>query len=126
MTMKILTTIGCVAILAAMTLSASAAEQLKHVVAFKFKSTATPDEIKKVETAFAALKKKISQVKSLEWGTNVSPENKNDGCTHCWILTFKSAKDRDAYLVHPDHKEFGKLVGPVIDKVFVIDFVVQK
>ena len=124
--MKILTTIACVTVLAAMTLSASAAKQLKHVVCFKFKSTATPDEIKKVESAFCGLKKKISRVNSIEWGTNISPEKKDKGLTHCWILTFKSAKDRDAYLVHPDHKEFGKLVGPVVDDVFVFDFVVQK
>jgi hypothetical protein len=38
------------------------------------------------------------------------------------VLTFKSAKERDAYLVHPDHKDFGKLVGPAVEDVFVIDF----
>jgi hypothetical protein len=55
-------------------------------------------------------------------GINVSPEGLDKGFTHCFILTFKSEKDRDAYLVHPDHKAFGGLVGPVLDDVFVIDF----
>jgi hypothetical protein len=40
-------------------------------------------------------------------------------------LTFKTAADRDAYLVHPDHKAFGSLVGPVLADVFVIDFWAQ-
>ena len=33
-----------------------------------------------------------------------------------------SEKDRDAYLPHPEHKAFGKVLGPVMDDVFVIDF----
>ncbi|MBI5388444.1 MAG: Dabb family protein [Verrucomicrobia bacterium] len=124
--MKILTTLLCAAVLAGMTLTASAAQKVQHVVSFKFKSTATADDIKKVEAAFAGLKKKIAQIKSLEWGTNVSPEKLNKGFTHCWILSFNSEKDRDAYLVHPDHKAFGKLLGPFLEDVFVVDFVVQK
>ena len=62
------------------------------------------------------------QIQGLEGGTNNSPEGLNKGCTHGWILTFGSEKDRDAYLVHPDHQEFGKLVKPLIADVFVIDF----
>jgi hypothetical protein len=97
-------------------------DHLRHVVAFKFKETATPADIAKVEDAFKALKGKIPQISKLESGLNNSPEKHNKGCTHAWILTFKSEKDRDDYLVHPDHKEFGKLVGPLLADVFVVDF----
>lgn len=97
-------------------------EKLRHVVAFKFKDSATPADIRKLEEAFRALEIKIPQIKKFEAGTNNSPEGLNKGCTHAWILTFSSEKDRDAYLVHPDHKEFGKLVGPIVADVFVIDF----
>lgn len=125
-TMKSLTSILCAAVLMSLTASAVAAEKLQHVVSFKFKSTASAADIKKVETAFAGLKKTIPLIKALEWGTNVSPEKLDKGFTHCWILTFESAKDRDAYLIHPEHKEFGKLVGPLLEDVFVIDFVAKK
>ena len=54
--MKILTAILCVVSLAGMSLPAGAAEKIQHVVSFKFKSTAKPEDIKKVETAFADLK----------------------------------------------------------------------
>jgi len=124
--MKTLTAILCAAILMGCSASALAADKIQHVVCFKFKSTASPEQIKQVETAFRALKDKVSQIQSLEWGTNISPEKMNKGFTHCWVLTFKSAPDRDAYLVHPDHKAFGKLVGPAVDDVFVLDFVTQK
>ena len=106
--------------------TAQAADTLQHVVCFKFKSTASQAEIKKVEEAFAALKKKISVVESLEWGTNVSKENKDKGFTHAFILGFKSEKDRDTYIAHPEHKAFVGVVGPVVDDVFVIDFWAKK
>ena len=92
------------------------------MVAFKFKPTATSDDIRKVEEAFAALPAKIPQIATYDAGTNVSPEKLDKGFTHGFLLTFRSAKDRDDYLVHPDHQAFGKLVGPLLADVFVIDF----
>ena len=103
-------------------MTASAAEKLNHVVSFKFKSSAAPEDIKKVEEAFQTLKKKIPQVASFEWGTNVSKENRDKGFTHCFILTFKSEKDRDTYINHPEHAAFVKVALPAIEDVFVIDF----
>ena len=96
--------------------------QLRHVVAFKFKAETKPDEMEKVVKDFAALPGKISEIAAFEWGTNNSAENLNKGCTHCFTLTFPTEKNRDAYLVHPAHKEFVGLVGPLIDEVFVIDY----
>lgn len=96
--------------------------KLQHVVSFKFKDTASKDQIKEIEEAFRALKTKIPQIEKLQWGLNNSPEGLNKGFTHCWILTFGSEADRDAYLKHPDHVAFGKLLRPVLGDVFVIDF----
>jgi len=100
-------------------------EKICHVVAFKFKEGTTKEQIKQVEDAFRDLKKKIKEIKSYEWGTNISKENRNKGCTHGFILSFNSEKDRDTYINHPAHKEFGKLVGPLLDDVFVIDFLAR-
>ena len=122
MIMKRIVVLFCLLLVIGLAQAAAAAGALQHVVCFKFKATASAEEIRKVETAFAALKTKIPEIVSLAWGTNVSPEQFNKGFTHCFVLTFKTAKDRDAYLVHPDHKAFGKLVGPAVDDVFVIDF----
>ena len=51
-----------------------------------------------------------------------STEMKADGYTHAFLVTFADEKGREVYLPHPAHKEFGKLVGPHIDKVFVFDY----
>ena len=95
---------------------------LRHVVLFKFKDTSLPADIKKVEQAFAGLSQKIKLIKAFEWGTNVSPENLSQGLTHCFLVTFSSEKDRDDYLVHPDHKAFVEVLIPHLDKVTVIDY----
>jgi hypothetical protein len=97
-------------------------KMLYHVVALKFKPDATPEQIKAAEQAFVGLKAKIPTIAALHWGTNVSPEKKDKGFTHCFILTFATEKDRDDYLPHPDHKAFGKVLGPVVADVFVFDF----
>jgi hypothetical protein len=120
--MKLHAAILCAFLFLGMIMNASSADNIRHVVCFKFKSTATADEIKKAEEAFQGLKEKIPQIVSLEWGTNISKEKKDKGFTHCFILTFKSEEDRDAYIQHPAHKAFGKTLSPVIDDVFVIDF----
>lgn len=100
--------------------------KVRHVVALKFKETATAEQIQKVEKAFSGLKAKIPQIVTLDFGTNVSPEKLNKGFTHCFLLSFKTEKDRDAYLVHPDHKAFADVLTPVLGDVFVIDYVATK
>jgi len=64
---------------AAGTAAGAGKKELNHVVLIKFKPAATPEQIKKVEDAFAALREKVPGVTSLRYGTNVSPENKNKG-----------------------------------------------
>src|SRR5690242_20510381 len=97
-------------------------KSLRHVVMFKFKDGTLPADVKKVEDAFAGLAKKIRLIKQFEWGTNNSPENLNQGLTHCFLVTFSSEKDRDDYLVHPEHQAFVEILKPHLDKVTVLDY----
>lgn len=98
---------------------------LRHVVLFGWKEGTDSTDIKKIIEAFKKLPSQISQIKTFEWGTNNSPENLNQGLTHCFFVTFSSEKDRDAYLVHPAHKAFVDLLKPAPDKVTVLDYWVQ-
>jgi len=95
---------------------------LRHVVLFSFKDSATAEDIRKVEEAFRSLPAKIPQIAGFEWGTDVSPEKRNEGFTHCFLLTFRSEADRDAYLPHADHKAFAEALGPHLQKVLVVDY----
>lgn len=97
-------------------------KQLRHVVMFKFKDSTSTADIQKVEAAFRKLPTQIKEIKSFEWGTNNSPEGLANGFTHCFFLTFASEADRAVYLPHPDHKAFGAVLTPHLDKVMVIDY----
>ncbi len=100
--------------------------KLRHVVLFKFKAEATPQQIKAIEDGFRALPAKTGGVRSFEWGTDVSPEKLSDGFTHCFLVTFDTAAARDAYLPHPAHKAFVEQLKPILDKVLVVDYVAKK
>jgi hypothetical protein len=75
-----------------------------------------------IETGFRALGQELELVRSFEWGTNNSPEGLNQGFTHCFILTFASETERDAYLPHPAHQQFVHLLQPHLEKALVVDF----
>jgi hypothetical protein len=95
---------------------------LRHVVLFAFKPDTTEDQIHTVEEAFRGLPAKIEQIHDFEWGTDVSVEGVARGYTHCFFVTFLSEADRDAYLPHPAHKEFGAVLHPHLESVLVIDY----
>lgn len=96
--------------------------RLRHVVLFKFKDDTSGDQVEAIENAFLALPAKIEAIHSFEWGTDVSVEGKADGYTHCFFVTFRDETGRDEYLPHPDHKAFGALLRPHLEKVLVIDY----
>ena len=95
---------------------------LRHVVLFKFKDDTSPAKLQEIEVAFCALPDKIDAIHSFEWGPDVSVEGKTQGFTHCFLVTFRNESDRDTYLPHPAHKEFGSIMRPHLDTVLVFDY----
>jgi pantothenate kinase len=96
--------------------------KLRHVVLFGFKSGVGEAEIGEIVRRFVALRTEVPDIEALEWGVNNSPENLNRGLTHAFTLTFASAAERDAYLVHPTHAAFAGWVGAFIEAVTVFDY----
>ena len=99
-------------------------DQVRHVVIFKYKPEAMEAQIRQVTEVFRALKDKVPGILSFEDGVNNSPEGKNLGFTHVYLLTFEDVKARDAYLPHPEHQKFGALLGQlgILEDVFVVDY----
>ena len=98
------------------------AQVLRHVVLFKFKDDVTSQQIKNIEGGFCALPGKIDSIYDFEWGTDVSIENRSEGFTHCFIVTFLNEAGRAQYLPHPAHKELVSISQPYLDKILVIDY----
>jgi len=117
-------------LLAASTLmptAASAADKvLRHIVMYKFKDDVKPAQVQEVVDAFAGLPKKIPLIIGFEHGTNVSKEGKSEGFTHIFVVTFKNEADRDAYIAHPAHEAFVKVVRDRREEVVVIDYWADK
>lgn len=99
-------------------------DPVRHIVVFKYKPEATPDQIAQVTRAFRDLQHRIPGIVAFEDGVNDSPEGKNHGFTHVYLMTFESAAARDAYLPHPEHRKFGELLGAldIVADVFVVDY----
>jgi len=97
----------------------------RHVVCFKFKADATPEQIKAIEKAFGELPSKIKTIKGYEWGTNVGKEGKNKGFTHCFLVTFADKAGLEVYIPHAAHQAFVKQLKPLLDDVFVFDYVAK-
>ena len=101
-------------------------KELRHVVMFGWKAGADSAAINRVVMAFKALPDKIKTIKRFEWGINNSPENLNQGLTYCFLVTFASEKDRNDYIVNPDHKAFTQLLPAIMEKVTVVDYWAQQ
>jgi len=95
----------------------------RHVVLFKFFDKTPPETVVSIENAFRDLCAKLPFVKDFEFGRNTSPENLNEGFTHCFLVTFASPQDRDQYLPHPDHQAFCRThLDPNLEKICVVDY----
>ena len=95
--------------------------KLVHVVCLKLKDDATPQQIKKLEQDFRALKGKIPEIVSYSGGANISPA-RSKGLNHCSVLTFKSKKDLETYDAHEAHKSLVASMKDLVVDVCVLDF----
>jgi hypothetical protein len=95
---------------------------LRHAVFFSFKESSSDEDVQGVVDEFAALPDKIDSIIDFQYGVNNSPEGKDDGFTHCFLLTFADEAGRAEYLPHPAHKAFGDVLRPHMKSVFVVDY----
>jgi len=95
---------------------------LRHLVFFKFKAETDESIVQEVCDAFSTLPGKISEIQDYEFGLNNSPEGLAGGFTHCFQLTFRSESDRNAYLIHPEHKAFQRIADPRVKQAMVFDY----
>jgi hypothetical protein len=101
-------------------------QRVRHVVLFKLKDGTSPATIHEIEAAFASLRQQIPQIRDLEWGTDMSPEGRQAGHTHAFLVTFDTPGERDAYLPHPARRAFLlEVLKPHLEKATVLDYVAR-
>lgn len=85
---------------------------IRHIVLVKFRTSITQNVIDDLFDALAGLNPLIPGMRGFDGGISVSPENLEQGFSHGFCIDFDDEAARDAYLVHPTHKELGaELVG---------------
>ena len=95
---------------------------LRHVVIFSFKDSVTAEQVRQVEVNFGRLPDEIDEIKAFEWGKNLNTSPVGKGFTHCFVLSFESEADLQAYEVHPAHEKFkDETIGHVKD-LLVVDY----
>ena len=96
--------------------------KLRHVVMFQFAEAVTPAGAKQIVTEFGELPGRIEEISGYEFGSNIGNEKQAQDFTHCFVVTFDSQADLDAYLPHPAHQEFVKFLDGKIEKLLVFDY----
>lgn len=111
---------------AALATSAIAENEFRHVVMFAFKPDATAEQVKEIEKEFAKLPSKIDTITGYEWGLSESVEQKNDGFTHCFLVSFKDKAGLETYIPHESHQAFVAKLRPILEKALVFDYTAKK
>jgi len=99
---------------------------IRHCVFVRFRPEVARSERDAILGEIAALKGRLSGLDAVHLGGNVSPETGMDrGFAEGFIVDFRDAVARDAYLVDPAHQAAGrKLVAAAvggIDGILVYD-----
>lgn len=88
---------------------------ITHMVLLRLKKNVPQPEIDRGFRALASLEKKIPGIVGFTAGPYSSPEGLNKGFTHGFVMLFKDAAARDAYLPHPEHEKIKGVLLELID-----------
>lgn len=99
---------------------------IRHCVFIRYKPETTAAEKARINSEIAGLKGRLDGLLAVHVGDNVSPETGMDkGYAEGFIVDFRDAAARDAYLADPDHRETGaRIVAAAeggVDGILVYD-----
>eukprot|EP01047_Picozoa_sp_COSAG01_P063515 COSAG01_NODE_8243_length_2858_cov_7.332004_1_plen_759_part_00 len=79
---------------------------LRHLVCYAFGTGVSESDRNGHAAGFGELQAASQLIHSFEWGTQNSLEGKAHGLSHCFLLSFGTEADRDAYLPSTEHQAF--------------------
>ncbi|KXF78996.1 stress responsive protein [Paramesorhizobium deserti] len=81
---------------------------IRHIVLIRFREELDNAGIERLLKSVHMLKDQIPGILAISSGADSSPEGLDKGFAHGFIVDFKDAAARDAYLPHPAHVEVGQ------------------
>lgn len=95
---------------------------IRHIVLFRFKASATPAQLAALTASMERMIAQFPAITHFEWGPNISPEGKNKGFSHAFVLSFSDPAALADYIPHPLHQAWCDELRPLEEDVLVIDF----
>ena len=100
---------------------------VKHLVVFEFKPGTTAEDIARIMQGLRELVGVVPGLLDFQGGVYSGPypgaTNLNQRYTHGFVMTFRDAESRAAYLPHPAHVQFkDERLLPHLQDVIAFDF----
>ena len=95
---------------------------VQHVVLLKFKPDVSDEKAASLLADVLGLQQKIAGITECSGGVYSSPEGRNQGYTHGFVMTFESAAARDNYLPHPEHEVVKDELVANLESVIAFDY----
>ncbi len=97
---------------------------LRHMVIITFKSDASEDNIKSLDSIYTYLSKS-PMVKDFELGVNISPRE-SGVIKHVYVTSFSTKEDMKNYTKIPEYKSLFKISMNIAEDVSVMDYWITK
>lgn len=94
--------------------------RLTHIVLLGILPSVGKTELERVFTRVRDLSS-IEGVRGIEVGPDRSIENLAAGFTHAIVVTLDDTASRDRYLNSPSHLEVADELGPLVQRIVVVD-----
>lgn len=94
---------------------------VEHIVCFKLKPEATPEQESRLIEMLVALKETVPGIVDLSAGRTFTPE-RGHGYTVGLVVRFRDKEGLAAYGPHPNHLPVKEYVGQVCESTLAIDY----
>lgn len=89
---------------------------IKHIVLIRFAKHITSAEIESIFKKIGALASIIPTMKSYDYGKYSGAMARHKGFDYAFYMEFSNAKERDDYLIHPEHVKVGAELRGMLDQ----------
>ncbi len=93
---------------------------IRHIVFFKFKISATQEDISSLTKKLGALASEIGWIRSIEVAKDIG--GKTNSCDLVLNTLFDSMEDVEKYATHPEHVKVLNMVKNVCESTVKIDY----
>lgn len=93
---------------------------IRHIVFFKFKSSTSETEIKKLEDGLGALPGIIQEIRQYEFGRDIVRSERS--FDFALISAFADLDSLRRYVAHPEHQKVLKHINEICDSIKSVDF----